>query len=80
MSTIAKHPPTLPWYRSKIIVGTLVALASLLAQKLGLAALAPADQRDIVDIVLTLTGAAGGGTALVSRLAQKHAPKITGGK
>jgi hypothetical protein len=75
---ITTAPRELPWYRSKIIVGSLVALVCLVANKLGIANLAAADQVQLVDLILTIVGGLGGGTALVSRVTQKHAPQITG--
>lgn len=73
---IDTSPATLPWYKSKVIIGALVAIFATLAQRFGIASLAPDDQADLIDLILTLVGAAGGGTALIARVTQRYAPAI----
>lgn len=72
-------PASMPWYKSKVIIGAAVAVIANLAVHFGLvAAMTPADQQQIVDLLVTILGAAGGVTAIGARLAQKSAPKISG--
>jgi hypothetical protein len=72
-------PKRLPWWKSKVIMGWLAALLSLIASRSGLvAALAPADQAQLASDLFELIGfLAGGGTAVGARILQKHAPPIT---
>lgn len=55
------------WYQSKTIWGALIAVAASALQLAGLE-IGAADQAELADIAVTLTGAAGGLLALYGRL------------
>jgi hypothetical protein len=56
------------WYQSKTIWGGLIAVAASALQLAGLE-IGAADQAELADIAVTLTGAAGGLLALYGRIA-----------
>ncbi|WP_075997880.1 hypothetical protein [Salaquimonas pukyongi] len=57
-----------PWYFSKTIWGSLIAVASALGSMLGIS-LDQATQAELADIVVQLAGAAGALVAIYGRLA-----------
>lgn len=72
-------PESLPWYRSKIIVGSIVSILATVAGATGIVGqISAADQQTIVDAIVTGVGLVGSLAALVARLTQKHAPPIAG--
>lgn len=77
----ARFPRTMPWYRSRVIVSTLVAMGAAALQQSGLAHdIAPDRLAQWTDWILLLASLAGGGVAIHSRIDQDTAPRITGGK
>ena len=68
----------MPWYKSKIIVGALLAvLAQILSGTGAIAVVTPDDQARLADLIVQLVGAVGAILALGARLTQKRAPSIT---
>lgn len=62
---------TKPWWASRTIIGAIVSVLALIAGNFGVS-IAPEMQGEIVTLVLTLAGVAGGGLSIYGRLrAQK---------
>jgi len=57
-----------PWWQSKSIWGSVVSVASLLASGLLGISLDASTQAELVNIILTVTGAAGGALAVYGRV------------
>ncbi len=71
-------PDTLPWYKSKIMLGNIVAVVCLVGTGFGLfAAISPEGQAGLVEDILTIVGAGGAITSAIARITQKFAPAIT---
>lgn len=69
--------PSLPFWESKIFIGSVIALLALVAQQFGwVASITPAGQDRIADIIVALLQGGGGLLAAISRLTQKAAPPI----
>jgi hypothetical protein len=76
--TINDTPEKLPFYKSKIMLGSIVAVICLVGTQFGLfAEIAPEGQAAIVEDILTVVGAIGGITAAVARVTQRFVPPIT---
>jgi hypothetical protein len=72
---------TLPWYKSRILMGALLSAVLKLLVLTGVAGdLAPADQAAWLDIVLLVASFAGDALAAHGRLTQTAAPTITATK
>lgn len=77
----ARYRRSMPWWRSRIIVGSLVAMVAAILRQTGLAhSIAPDDVAQWTDWILLLTSLAGGGVAVHGRIDQETTPKITVGK
>lgn len=75
------YPETLPWYRSHVIVGALLAIVLQIANAFGLIeAVSPDVQAEIADKVVNGLTAIFGLYVIWGRTSQKAAPPITGGK
>jgi hypothetical protein len=75
------HPETLPWYRSHVIVGSVLAVIVQIANIFGLVDVVSADvQAEIVDNIVNGLTALFGLYAMWGRVTQKYAPPITVGK
>ena len=73
-------PETMPWWRSRIIIGALVSILMKVLVVSGFTAdVSPADSQQIVDLVLILIGATGDLVAIGARVRQKFVPAITAG-
>lgn len=76
-----RYPRSMPWWRSRVIVGSLVAMVAAILRQTGLVhAIAPEAVTQWTDWILLLTSLVGGGVAVHGRIDQDTAPKITGGK
>jgi hypothetical protein len=70
--------PTLPWYRSKVIVGAIISFGSKLLVMTGaINELAPEDAETISNMIVLAGGFVGDFLAIYARATQKSAPKIT---
>jgi len=77
---VTDAPETLPWWRSRIIVGAIVSAACKLLFIAGLSGeIAPEDERQLADAAVLIIGIVADAVAVQARLSQKHAPTITGG-
>lgn len=77
----ARFPRTMPWWRSRIIVGSLVAMGAAILRQTGLVhAIASEDITQWTDWILLLTSLIGGGLAVHGRIDQETTPTITAGK
>lgn len=76
-----RFPRSMPWWRSRVIVSTLVAMAAAILQQSGLVHdIAPDRLAQWTDWALLVGSLVSGGVAIHSRIDQETAPKITGGK
>jgi hypothetical protein len=73
------YPDTLPWYRSKIIVGAAISIITKLLVATGVLDVA-IDDSALTDIVLLLIGGVADLWIMLSRVRQEAAPKITASK
>lgn len=69
---------TMPWYKSKVIVGAMV---SIIAKVLVMAGIvdqfAPEDSENLANLVVMVAGGIGDIVAIGARVAQKKAPAVT---
>lgn len=73
-------PATLPWWRSRVIVGALVSVLCKLLFAFGITSeIAEEDERQLADAALLTMGIVGDAVAIRARLVQEHAPPITSG-
>lgn len=71
-------PTTLPWYKSKIILGAAISIiAKVLVMGGVMHELAPADSDNLADLIVLVVGGVGDVIAIGARLTQKVAPAIT---
>lgn len=71
-------PHSLPWYKSRVIMGALVSALLKILFLTGLAGeIAPADEAQWVDIAVLLASFIGDAVAAQARVVQKSAPPIT---
>lgn len=74
-------PATLPWWKSRVIVGALVSAICKLLFALGaVAAVAPDEEAAIADALLLVISIVGDAVVVQARLSQKFAPPITAGR
>lgn len=74
-------PATLPWYKSRVIVGALVSAALKVLFLTGLVGeLAPEDEAQWVDVAVLLASFIGDAVAAQARISQTSAPPITATK
>lgn len=74
-----RYARTMPWWRSRIIVGSLVSAGAAILSRTGLVHdIAPHDLAAWTDLALTLLSVLGAGVAVHSRIDQETTPKITG--
>lgn len=74
-------PNSMPWYKSKIIVGVAVSILTKLLVMSGLIAeFAPEDSENLVNLIVLVGGGIGDLVAFGARLTQKVAPTITATK
>lgn len=74
-------PNEMPWYKSKVIMGVIVSILSKVLFVTGvIGEMAPADQAQMVDLLVLVIGGIGDIVAVGARVVQKEAPKITAGK
>ena len=74
----AYSPATMPWWKSRVIVGALVSIVMKLLVVSGLTGDFTADEsQQLVDLALILIGAIGDVVVIASRVRQRHAPAIT---
>lgn len=72
---------TLPWYKSKVIVGAALSIiAKLLVASGIISALAPEDVDQLANLFVLVAGGVGDAIAIGARVTQKHAPVITATK
>ena len=70
--------PTIPWYKSKIIVGIFISALTKLLVLTGLTGeFTDADNQQLVDIIVLLAGGVGDLIAFGARVTQTHAPSVT---
>jgi hypothetical protein len=73
-----RYARNMPWYRSRVIVGALVAAFATILERTGLVRdIAPNDLAVWTDFALTLLGVIGAGMTVQGRLTQDIAPRIT---
>ena len=71
-------PETLPWWKSRVIVGALVSAALKILYLTGLAGeLAPESESEWVDVAVLLASFVGDAIAARARVVQEAAPPIT---
>lgn len=76
---IDSTPATLPWWKSRVIVGALVSAGLKILYLTGLIGeVAPEDEAAWLDVAVLLASFVGDAIAAQARLTQKAAPKITG--
>jgi hypothetical protein len=69
---------SLPWYRSKIIIGAIISITTKVLVVSGLVSqIAPEDSEALTNLLVLLGGGVGDLMALVARLMQKAAPPIS---
>lgn len=69
---------SLPWYRSKVVVGAAVSILSKVLVMTGLVNdFAPEDGEQLSNLVVLVIGGIGDLVALVARVRQRFAPPIT---
>lgn len=79
MNKPARYPRTMPWWRSRVIVGSLVSASAVVLARSGLTHdIAPDDLAAWTDLVLTILSLLGAGLAVHSRIDQDTAPRIIG--
>lgn len=72
---------TLPWYRSKIIVGAAISIFTKVLVMTGIVEnFAPEDSENLTNLIVLVAGGIGDLVAIGARLAQKAAPAITATK
>lgn len=72
---------TLPWYKSKVIVGAALSIiAKLLVASGVVSAFAPEDVDQLANLIVLVAGGIGDAIAIGARVAQKAAPAITATK
>lgn len=76
---MTNYPPAqMPWYKSRVIVGALVSILMKLLVLSGLTGeVSEQETQQVIDLALTLIGAAGDLVAIGARVRQRHVPKIT---
>ncbi len=77
----SNYPPeTMPWWKSKVIVGALISILAKLFVISGLTGeITPGETQQVTDLVLIVIGGLGDLLAIGSRITQRYAPQITGG-
>lgn len=74
-------PDSMPWYKSRVIVGALVSAALKVLYLTGwVGELADGDAEQWVDVAVLLASFIGDAVAARARVVQEAAPKITSGK
>ncbi|WJY18667.1 hypothetical protein QQS45_13860 [Alteriqipengyuania flavescens] len=73
-------PETMPWWKSRVIVGAAISILLKLLVVAGLTGeFTDEESRQLVDLALILISAAGDVVAIGARVRQRYAPKITAG-
>lgn len=71
------RPRSLPWYKSKVIVGALLSITTkVLVASGAISDLSPTDQEQLAEIIVLVVGGIGDALAIGSRVTQKTAPRI----
>lgn len=74
-------PTSLPWWRSRVIIGAIVSIASKLLVATGaVGEISPEDEGRIADIAVLLVGGVADLVVITARVRQEHAPPITAKK
>lgn len=75
----ARYPRTMPWWRSRIIIGSLISAGAVVLERTGLVHdIAPNEMAAWTDLALTVLTVLGAAWAVHSRIDQETAPKIIG--
>ena len=73
-------PQSMPWWKSRVIVGAAVSILMKLLVLSGLTGeFTEAESQQVVDLALILIGGIGDLIAIGSRVRQRHVPRITAG-
>lgn len=76
-----RFPRTMPWWRSRVIVASLISAGATVLKASGIIHdIAPDTIAAWTDLAMIIVGIAGAGVAIHSRVDQETAPKITGRK
>jgi hypothetical protein len=72
------QPTTLPWYKSKVIVGAIISIVAKVLVMTGLIGeVSPEDSENLANLAVLVIGGIGDVVAIGARVAQKRAPEIT---
>jgi uncharacterized membrane protein len=66
--TDASQPPAKPWWKSRAVIGAVVAILASLLGMVGVSI----DEATLTEIVVHVIGAAGGAVAIYGRVKAKH--------
>lgn len=74
-------PASMPWYKSKVIVGAAIGILTKVLVMTGLVSeMTPEDSESLVNLVVLVVGGIGDLVAIGARVTQKAAPAITATK